>query len=99
MRIFCVVQGRTRVYGEAYSVYVAAGTYEGQSPSAHPRRTPYNAKKTIYDWALFKKLRNGFSIQQSVDQEIKAAGYDSETKSIGHGPQREGCFILNQTFI
>ena len=44
MRIFCVGQGRTRVCGEAYSVYVAAG---------NPRRTPYNAKKTIYGWTLF----------------------------------------------
>ncbi len=43
MRIFCVGQGRTRVCGEAYSVYVATG---------NPRRTRYNAKKTIYGWTL-----------------------------------------------
>ncbi len=34
MRIFYVGQGRTRVCGEAYSVYVATGNYKGQSPSA-----------------------------------------------------------------
>ncbi len=35
--------GRTRICGEAYSVYVATG---------NPRRTPYSAKKTIYGWTL-----------------------------------------------
>ena len=43
MRIFFVEQGRTRVYGEAYSMYVAAG---------NPRRTQFNGKKTIYGRTL-----------------------------------------------
>ncbi len=60
MRIFCVGQGRTRVCGEAYSVYVAAG---------NPRRTPYNAKKTIYGWTLVcerRELRQNISIAEAL---------------------------------
>jgi hypothetical protein len=36
-------QGRTRVYGEAYSLYAAA---------ENPRRTQILAKKAIYGWKL-----------------------------------------------
>jgi hypothetical protein len=36
-------QGRTRVFGEAYSLYAAAG---------NPRRTQIRAKRAIYGWKL-----------------------------------------------
>jgi hypothetical protein len=36
-------QGRTRVYGEAYMMYVAA---------ENPRRTPLIGKRAIYGWTL-----------------------------------------------
>jgi hypothetical protein len=36
-------QGRTRVYGEAYMMYVAA---------QKPRRTPLRRKRAIYGWKL-----------------------------------------------
>jgi hypothetical protein len=43
MRIFYDGQGRTRVFGESYVKYVAAG---------NPRRTKSIVKKTIYVWEL-----------------------------------------------
>ncbi len=43
MSNFFVEQGRTRVCGEAYSMYVAAG---------NPRRTPSGGKRAIYGWTL-----------------------------------------------
>jgi hypothetical protein len=43
MWIFFVGQGRTRICGEAYSKYAAAG---------NPRRTQPSEKKTIYGWTL-----------------------------------------------
>jgi hypothetical protein len=43
MSNFCSDQGRTRVFGEAYSLYAAAG---------NPRRTQIRAKKAIYGWKL-----------------------------------------------
>jgi hypothetical protein len=36
-------QGRTRVYGQAYMMYVAA---------ENPRRTPLIGKRAIYGWTL-----------------------------------------------
>jgi hypothetical protein len=48
MRIFFDGQGRTRVFGEAYRKYAAAG---------HPRRTKSRGKKTIYGWTL-KREKN-----------------------------------------
>ncbi len=49
MWIFCVGQGRTRVCGETYLVYVATGTYGGQSPSASrgERRTTPTMKNEV----------------------------------------------------
>jgi hypothetical protein len=44
MRFFFDGQGRTRVFGEAYTKYAAAG---------NPRRTKSIGKKTIYGWTLF----------------------------------------------
>ncbi len=41
MSNFCPDQGRTRVYGEAYSLYAAA---------ENPRRTQIRAKRAIYGW-------------------------------------------------
>ena len=43
MSNFCPDQGRTRVCGEAYLLYAAAG---------NPRRTPSRAKRAIYGWTL-----------------------------------------------
>jgi len=43
MWIFFAGQGRTRVCGEAYFMYAAAG---------NPRRTQSSGKKTIYGWTL-----------------------------------------------
>jgi hypothetical protein len=43
--IFFVVQDRTRVCGEAYSTYVAAGK---------PRRTQHGGKRDISGWTLIK---------------------------------------------
>ena len=43
MWIFFVGQGRTRIYVEAYSMYVAP---------ENPRRTLPSGKKTIYRWTL-----------------------------------------------
>ena len=43
MSKFCPDQGRTRVYGEAYSLYAAA---------EKPRRTQIRAKRAIYEWKL-----------------------------------------------
>jgi len=40
-------QGRTRVFGEAYSLYAAAG---------NPRRTQIRAKRAIYGWKIFNPL-------------------------------------------
>jgi hypothetical protein len=48
MRIFFDGQGRTRVFGEAYRKYAAAG---------NPRRTKSRGKKTIYGWTL-KREKN-----------------------------------------
>jgi hypothetical protein len=45
MRIFFVEQGRTRVCGETYFLYVAAG---------NPRRTQPGGEKTIYGWKLVR---------------------------------------------
>ena len=44
MRIFFAGQGRTKVCGEAYWSYAAAGNL---------RRTPASGKKAIYGWTLF----------------------------------------------
>ena len=49
MRIFFVGQGRTRVCGETYFLYVAAG---------NPRRTQPGGKKTIYGWKLVRLRMN-----------------------------------------
>ena len=46
MRNFFVERGRTRVCGEAYSTYAAAGK---------PRRTPLGGKSAIYGWTLSNK--------------------------------------------
>jgi len=46
MSNFFVEQGRTRVFGETYSTYVAAGK---------PRRTPLGGKRAIYGWTLSNK--------------------------------------------
>ena len=46
MSNFCPDQGRTRVYGEAYSLYAAA---------ENPRRTQIRAKRAIYGWKLDSK--------------------------------------------
>jgi hypothetical protein len=46
MRIFFAGQGRTRVFGEAYTKYAAAG---------NPRRTMFGGKKAIYGWTLIRK--------------------------------------------
>jgi len=43
MSHFFVEQGRTRVFGEAYLLYAAAG---------NPRRTPLSGKRAIYGWTL-----------------------------------------------
>jgi len=43
MSNFCPDQGRTRVFGEAYFLYAAAG---------NPRRTQVRAKRAIYGWKL-----------------------------------------------
>jgi len=43
MNNFCSDQGRTRVFGEAYSLYAAAG---------NPRRTQIRGKRAIYGWKL-----------------------------------------------
>ncbi len=43
MSNFCSDQGRTRVFGEAYFLYAAAG---------NPRRTQIRAKRAIYGWKL-----------------------------------------------
>jgi len=43
MSSFCSDQGRTRVFGEAYFLYAAAG---------NPRRTQIRAKRAIYGWKL-----------------------------------------------
>jgi len=45
MSNFCSDQGRTRVFGKAYSLYAAAG---------NPRRTQIRAKRAIYGWKLIK---------------------------------------------
>jgi len=47
MSNFCPDQGRTRVFGEAYSLYAAAG---------NPRRTQIRAKRAIYGWKLACRL-------------------------------------------
>jgi hypothetical protein len=47
MSNFCPDQGRTRVYGEAYSLYAAA---------ENPRRTQIRAKRAIYGWKLIKHV-------------------------------------------
>jgi hypothetical protein len=41
MSNFLVEQGRTRFFGEAYSMYVTAGKQ---------RRTPLGEKRVIYGW-------------------------------------------------
>jgi len=43
MSNFCSDQGRTKVFGEAYFLYAAAG---------NPRRTQIRAKSAIYGWKL-----------------------------------------------
>ena len=43
MKIFFVGQGRTRVLGEAYTKYAAAG---------NKRRTKSSGKKIIYGWTI-----------------------------------------------
>jgi len=43
MRIFPAEQGRTKVCGEAYYTYAAAG---------NPRRTQFSGEKAIYGWTL-----------------------------------------------
>lgn len=50
-------QGRTRVFGETYSTYVAAGK---------PRRTPPGGKRAIYGWALTKELSPEPSFQSLI---------------------------------
>jgi hypothetical protein len=45
MSNFCPDQGRTRVCGKAYVLYVATG---------NPRRTLNRAKRAIYGWTLTK---------------------------------------------
>ncbi len=42
-------QGRTRVFGEAYFLYAAAG---------NPRRTQIRAKRAIYGWKQNNKKNN-----------------------------------------
>jgi hypothetical protein len=56
---FFVEQGRTRVYGEAYSTYVAAGK---------PRRTPLGGKRAIYGWKLepISKIRSEFRARRGT---------------------------------
>jgi len=49
MRIFFAGQGRTRVCGEAYFMYAAAG---------NPRRTQSSVKRAIYGWTLPKRVSN-----------------------------------------
>jgi phosphoribosyl-AMP cyclohydrolase len=43
MRCFCSDQGLTRVFGEAYFLYAAAG---------NPRRTQIRPKRAIYGWKI-----------------------------------------------
>jgi hypothetical protein len=43
MSIFCSEQGRTRVYAEAYCLYVVG---------ENPRRTLLRGKRAIYGWKL-----------------------------------------------
>jgi len=45
MSNFCLDQGRTRVFGEAYSLYAA---------TENPRRTQIRAKRAIYGWKLLR---------------------------------------------
>jgi len=57
MSNFCSDQGRTRVFGEAYSLYAAAG---------NPRRTQIRAKRAIYGWKLIKGKLRGFLYEIDV---------------------------------
>jgi hypothetical protein len=57
MRIFSVGQGRTRICGETYLLYVAAG---------NPRRTPPSGKKTIYGWKLIKSTGKQPDLQKAT---------------------------------
>ena len=63
MSSFCPDQGRTRVFGEAYSLYAAAG---------NPRRTQVRAKGVIYGWKLINccmipNNRNEKKIQDNTE--------------------------------
>jgi len=49
MSNFCSDQDRTRVFGEAYFLYAAAG---------NPRRTQIRAKRAIYGWKQNNKTNN-----------------------------------------
>jgi len=48
MSNFCLDQGHTRVFGEAYFLYAAAG---------NPRRTQIRTKRAIYGWKLIKTAK------------------------------------------
>jgi len=63
MSNFCSDQGRTRVFGEAYSLYAAAG---------NPGRTQIRAKRAIYVWKLNKALPGEFS--DATGQKRKEVG-------------------------
>ncbi len=62
MSNFFVEQGRTRVCGEAYSTYAAAGK---------PRRTPLGGKRAIYGWTLSNK-RAHFKYRQAYRKNDEA---------------------------
>ena len=51
MNSFFDEQGRTRVCGEAYMRYVAAGAVF-KAAAANPRRTPLIEERAIYGWKL-----------------------------------------------
>jgi hypothetical protein len=71
MRFFFAGQGRTRVCGEAYFMYAAAG---------NPRRTQSSEKKTIYGWTLDRPLKiefcfvtSNFALKYGLKSQVPAS--------------------------
>jgi len=69
MSNFCSDQGRTRVFGEEYSLYAAAG---------NPRRTQIRAKRAIYGWKLNNPLFRILCSKEGVKGDRFLLGFGSE---------------------
>ncbi len=78
MSNFCSDQGRTRVFGEAYFLYAAAG---------NPRRTQIRAKRAIYGWKLVNRGRHTFTIK-AAPRKTKFTPQLNKKDTIGRGKLR-----------